>query len=262
MDMKKLLLLVVCLFFTHTTFSQTEKEQKIQKRVERDNPTPRSSAGTTQPVVVTPTPYYGPYYNPYPRYYYGRNRWDNRRYYRNPVVYGSPPVVVGRGRDDRMMFAMGLIGSIMIDQPSSLGVRMNVGGKQMYVFGSFGVSGNNPYSHYDNVTLLDVFVWGDEYKFDFNRTSMWDVGVGMRINDKVYPTVAIGSTNTRSYMVHYDELRVLSSDGYYSINGSRKEVFSLTVGVDFHLNDYVIINTGLGLSGPPKLVLGTQLKFQ
>jgi hypothetical protein len=63
-------------------------------------------------------------------------------------------------------------------------------------------------------------------------------------------------------MVHYDELRVLSSDGYYSINGSRKKVFSLTAGVDFHINDYVIVNTGLGLSGPPKLVLGTQLKFQ
>jgi len=258
MNMKKLLLLVVCLFFTHTTFSQTEKEQKIQKRVERDTPSPRSSGGST--TVVTPQPFYGPYYNPYPTYY-GRNRWDDRRFYRNSRVYTAAPVVVNN-RNQQPMFAMGLIGSIMVDQPSSLGVRMNVGGKQMYVFGSFAVSGNNPYSHYDNVTLLDVFVWGDEYKFDFNRTSMWDVGIGMRINDKVYPTVAIGSTNTRTYMVHYDDLRVLSENGYYSINGSTKEIFSLTVGVDFHLNDYVIINTGLGVSGPPKLVLGTQLKFQ
>jgi len=258
MDMKKLLILVVCLFFTHTIFSQTERDQKIQKRVERDNPTPRVSGGST-PTVGTPQPYYGSYYNPYYNPY-RRNRWD-RRYYRNPRVYTPAPVVVSGG-NQQPMFAMGLIGSIMIDQPSSLGVRMNVGGRQMYVFGSFAVSGNNPYSHYDNITLLDVIDWGDEYKFDFNRTSMWDVGIGMRINDKVYPTVAIGSTNIRSYMVYYDELKVLSSDGYYSINGSRKEVFSLTVGVDFHINDYVIINTGLGVSGPPKIVVGTQLKFQ
>lgn len=257
--MKKILL-VVCMFLTYTTFAQSEREQKTQKVVERNNPQPRPSGGSTSPVFITPQPNYGPYYNPYPNYY-GRNRWDDRRYYRNPRIYTPAPVIVNR-RNNQQMFAMGLIGSIMANHPSTLGVRMTVGGKQMYLFGSFSLSPNNPYSHYDNITLLDVFVWGDEYKFDFNRTTTWDIGVGMRVNKHIYPTVSVGSTNVRTYMIHYDDLKVLSNNGYYSINGSKNQIFSLTGGVDFHLNDYVIINTGVGLSGPPRLVIGTQLKFE
>lgn len=261
--MKKLILFVVCLFFTHTTFAQSERDQKIQKRVERDNPRPPSPKSSTTPVVRTPNQYYNPYHNPYfdpyPRFY-GTNRWDDRRFHQDRRVYTQGPVVVNR-RKQQQTFALGLISSVMIDAPSTLGVRMNVGGKQMYVFGSFAVSSSNPYDHYDNITLLDVSIWGDEYKFDFNRTTMWDIGVGMRINDRVYPTVSIGSTNVRTYMVHFDDLGALSNDGYYTINGSRKEIFSLTAGVDFHVNNFVIINTGAGLSGPPKLVLGIQLKL-
>ena len=256
--MKKLLLLLGILLFT-PTFSQTEKEQKIQKVVERNKPRDRNTGGTP-PVIVTPQPNYGPYYNPYPNYY-RRNRWDNRRYYQNQSLYTPAPIIVSR-QNQQEMFAMGLIGSIMTNHPSTLGVRMTVGGKRMYLFGSFSVSPNNPYSHYDNITLLDVFVWGDEYKFDFNRTTTWDIGIGMKVNKHIYPTVSVGSTNVRTYMIHYDDLKVLSDNGYYSINGSKNQIFSLTGGVDFHINDYVIINTGVGLSGPPRLIIGTQIKFQ
>ena len=256
--MKKLLLLLGILLFT-PTFSQTEKEQKIQKVVERNNPQDRNTVGTP-PVIVTPQPNYGPYYNPYPNYY-RRNRWDNRRYYQNQSLYTPAPIIVSR-QNQQEMFAMGLIGSIMTNHPSTLGVRMTVGGKRMYLFGSFSVSPNNPYSHYDNITLLDVFVWGDEYKFDFNRTTTWDIGIGMKVNKHIYPTVSVGSTNVRTYMIHYDDLKVLSDNGYYSINGSKNQIFSLTGGVDFHINDYVIINTGVGLSGPQRIIIGTQIKFQ
>lgn len=257
--MKKILLLLGILLFT-PTFSQTEKEQKVQKVVERSNSQHNNTIGTTPPVIVTPQPNFGPYYNPYPNYY-GWNRWDDRRYYRNPRAYTPAPVIVNR-QNQQEMFAMGLIGSIMTNYPSTLGVRMTVGGKQMYLFGSFSLSPNNPYSHYDNIDLLDVFVWGDEYKFDFNRTTTWDIGVGMRVNKHIYPTVSVGSTNIRTYMIHYDDLKVLSDNGYYSINGSKNQIFSLTGGLDFHINDYVIINTGVGLSGPPRLIIGSQLKFQ
>ena len=263
MIMKKLILFVVCVFFTYTTFSQSERDQKIQKRVERDNPRPPSPNSSTPPVVRPPTQYYNPYYNPYfvpyPTFY-GRNRWDNRRFHEDRRVYTQTPVVVNR-REQQQTFALGIISSVMVDNPSTLGVRMNVGGKQIYAFGSLAVSSSNPYSHYDNITLLDVSIWGDEFKFNFNKTTMWDVGVGMRINDRVYPTVSIGSTNVRTYMVHYDDLGALSNNGFYSINGPKKQTFSLTGGVDFHINNFVIINTGIGLSGPPKLVLGIQLKL-
>jgi hypothetical protein len=120
----------------------------------------------------------------------------------------------------------------------------------------------NPHSHYDNITLVDVISWNDDYRQSITTNINWDLGVGMRINKHIYPTVSVGNNKIREYLVYFDELRVLSEDGLYSINGGEKDIFSLTAGVDFHLNKYVVINTALGVAGPPRLTLGGMVKFE
>ena len=167
--MKKLLLLVVCVFFTHTTFAQSERDQKVQKRVERDNPPPRVTTPTTPPpVVITPSynPYYQPYYGPYnfgPNYY-GRNPYRyNNRYYRRGRVTPPPVVAPVRTKKNRRddFFALGLASSMFRDRPAPFGGRLSLGSQNVYVFGNYQMSRANRVSHYDNITLADVLLWED-----------------------------------------------------------------------------------------------------
>lgn len=253
MYMKKIFLFLG-LIFTVSVFSQTERNQKIEKRVERDAPSP----SIPPPYVVTPRPYVGPYYRPY-------QPWYNNRYYRNSFYYGAAPLAGSRTRPYResdLIFGLGIVSSIMIDEPSTLGIRMMMGGKYLYIFGNYQYSNMNPHSHYDNITLVDVISWNDDYRQSITTNINWDLGVGMRINKHIYPTVSVGNNKIREYLVYFDELRVLSEDGLYSINGGEKDIFSLTAGVDFHLNKYVVINTALGVAGPPRLTLGGMVKFE
>jgi hypothetical protein len=257
----KNILFLLCISFGISLSSQTERDQKIQKRVERDNP----SSSTIRPPVVTPSPYYGPGRFPYQPYYGPYRPWYNNRYYRNSFYYGSVPVVASRSRvarENDPVFGFGLVSSIIADAPSTVGVRMLIGGKYVYLFGNYQFSKMNPHSHFDNITLVDVINWNDQYQESVTTNVSWDLGVGMRINKIVYPTVSIGNNKVREYLVYFDETGVLSPNGLYSINGRDKQIFSLTTGVDFHVNKYLIINTGFGVGGPSRLVIGGQIKFQ
>ena len=74
--MKKLLLLVVCVFFTHTTFAQSERDQKIQK-VETKN-------SSTTINVNNNNNYNQGYQNGYNNGY-NDGIWNDR--YRTPYYY-------------------------------------------------------------------------------------------------------------------------------------------------------------------------------
>ena len=260
MYMKKILLLLT-LFFNVSVFSQTERDLKVQKRVERDTPVNR----TPRPSVSSPSPYISPGWDPYRPYYGSYQPWYNNRYHRNSFYYSTVPVAMSRsryGRQSDLMFGLGIVSSTMVDEPSTVGIRMMIGGKYAYLFGNYQYSKMNPHSHYDNVTLDNVISWGDQYRQSITTNVNWDLGVGMRVNKNIYPTVSVGNNKIREYLVYFDELQVLSENGIYSINGGEKDVFSLTAGVDFHLNKYVVINTALGVGGTPRLILGGMVKFE
>lgn len=272
--MRKLLLLVVCVFFTYTTFAQSESEQKVQKRVERDNPPSRVTTPSNPPVVVNPTPnYYNPYYGPnyYSPYYYGnnsyryggRNNGYNRRYYRQtppppPVV--SRPVRSKKKNSDELI-AFGLISSLSGEYPSPFGIRMSVGSQQLYFFGNYQLTRSNRVSHYDNITLADVIAWEDTYERTNKSVTKWDVGIGLMATHPIHPTLSFGLITITDYLVYYDELKLLSNNGLYSINGGKQTSGTMTIGVDVHLEDGVILNTGLGLVGPPNLTVGLQMNL-
>lgn len=259
--MKKIILFAVYLFFTHITLAQSERDFKVQKRVERDTPmnrTPRPSSGS-------PSPYIGPGWDPYRPYYGSYQPWYNNRYYRNSFYYGTVPVAMSRSRPNRqndIMFGIGIVSTIMVDEPSTVGVRMMIGGKYIYLFGNYQYSKMNPHSHYDNITLENVISWNDYFRETVTTNVNWDLGIGMRINKKLYPTVSVGNNKVREYLVYYDDYRVLSENGLYSINGGEKDLFSLTAGVDLHLNKFVVLNTALGIAGPARLTIGGMIKFK
>lgn len=272
--MRKLLLLVVCVFFTYTTFAQSESEQKVQKRVERDNPPPRVTTPSNSPVIVNPNPnYYSPYYGPYNYgpYYYGRNDYRygrrngryNNRYYRSTP---PPPPVVGthvrtKKKDNDEVVAFGLISSVSADYPSPFGIRMSAGSKQLYFFGNYQISRSSRVSHYNNITLADVISWGDTYERTNKSVTKWDVGIGMTATHPIHPTLSFGVITITDYLVYYDELQLLSNSGLYSINGGKQTSGTVSIGVDIFLSDGVILNTGLGLVGPPNLTLGLQMNL-
>jgi hypothetical protein len=253
--MKKILV-ILTLFFTLPVMGQTEKTQKVQKKIERDNPKPttvKPSVTSGSPNIYRPNyPVYRPIYNPYPTYY--------RPY--SPPVYISEPAPIRKPKSNDNIFAVGLISSISLKVPSTLGVRGSLGNKKVYLFASFETMRNNPYEYYSNIDLNDVVQWGDDYFTTISTNNKWDVGVALKVNEKIYPTINIGNNRVKKYSVYYDEFRVLSNTGYYSINGGTKDYLSMVVGVDYHPNKYVIINTGFGFVGPPKINLGLQLKFQ
>ena len=272
-SMKKFLILVVCVFFTYTTFAQSERDQKIQKRVERDTRPPRVTTPSNPPVVVTPTPryynpYYSPYYNPYDPFRHNnwgyRSRYNRRRYssgvYLNPSPVVTTPVRKSSQSDD-VFFAVGIIGTFPTELPSTFGFRVSTGGDKIYIFGNFEYSPGNPFSYYHNITLQDVTDWSDEYRETYSTNTKWDLGIGLKINDIIHPTLAFGSNRITDYLVYFDETKVLSSNGLYSIDGGMFNRGSMTMGIDVHLEDVMIIHTGLGLLGPPRLSLGLQFKI-
>ena len=274
-SMKKLLILVSCVFFTFTTFAQSERDQKVQKRVERDNPPPRVTTPTTPPpVVVTPgyNPYYQPYYGPYnygPNYY-GRNsyRYNNRnyrynnRYYRRSRVTPPPVVAPVRTKKNRSedFFALGLASSMFGDRPAPFGGRLSLGSQSVYLFGNYQMSRGNRVSHYDNITLADVLLWEDVYERTNTGVTKWDVGMGFTATEPIHPTLSVGVITTKDFLVYRDELNVLSSNGLYSINGGTQVQGTVTFGVDIHTDD-LVINTGLGLLGPPHFTFGLQMRL-
>ena len=101
-------------------------------------------------------------------------------------------------------------------------------------------------------------------KMFYERTNTsvtkWDVGMGFTATEPIHPTLSVGVITTKDFLVYRDELNVLSSNGLYSINGGTQVQGTVTFGVDIHTED-LVINTGLGLLGPPHFTLGLQMRL-
>ena len=253
--MKKLILFVVCVFFTHTTFAQSERDQKINKKVERDNPLPPQNTKPPQSVIVQPTPYYNPYYNPY------RNTYPlYQRYNRPSVIIPPQPLTYQNNprRESNVDFGlMTTLGFYNSSRPT-IGLRGTLGGENYYGIFGWEASARNPYSHYNNISILDVEGWDDESIGKFTTTNTLELGIGINITKGLYTTVIGYGTTKREYLAFMDEEYVLSPNGKYSINGQTKTLNGLQIGMSYR-SKRTITSMDLGLLGPKRLSMGIGL---
>ena len=252
--MKKLLLIVVCVFFTYTTFAQTEREQKIQKVEQK-----RSNTNSfTNPNTNSNTNYNNGYQNGYNNGYNdGRwnNRWGRTPYYYNPYDVGyypywntnrtwdrheyvmtTDPSLVERNNFNPMRFSMGVV----VEQ-DAFQTQMSpyiITGRESFMVIQYHTTLALIYPYYDNISTWEVEDWGDESAGNVEIKGDFSIGAG-RTMDRFSPFVTVGITSRRRYDAYYDELFVLSShnqNGIYLINEQRQTNMSIRGGLLYHWN--------------------------
>jgi hypothetical protein len=259
--MRKLFIIAFLFLFMGAAFGQnTERQQKVQKRVERTHkPTTNTNNGSTgtSTVIINPRPYYG-INSPY---YYGnvyRDPYYNDFYYntwpRPAVILNNRPTTRSKSNSD-FNFGLGLSGSYNQGLPGIVGPNLILGGDQTYLTFSYQFSPDNPYTHYDNISYDEVLQWQDQYLTNVYEVKMFDVGLATKVKDNWAATIAIGSISYKTYLVYYDELEILSNDGNYTINGGTDSNTILLTGLNYHANN-IILSFRYGILGPNKLNIG------
>lgn len=260
--MKNILMILLIGFASLSAFSQsTERSEKLGKVAERNSPPPRQNSNPPQQtVIVQPTPYYNPYYTPY------RNPYSwNRRYSRRRGVVLPPPqpmIYQPRPQRERMDNGtdFGLMTTLGVYEGSrpTIGLRFLLGGEDYYGIFGWEASARNPYSHYNNISIIDVEGWEDESIGEFTTTNTLELGMGIHMRDGLYATVIGYGTTNREYFAFMDEEYVLSPNGQYSINGQTKTLTGLQMGIA-HRSRRTIVSAELGLLGPKRLSMGIGL---
>lgn len=254
--MKRLLIVLIYSFCVHTTFAQSESQEKVQKRVERDNPKPLVTVNPTpQPprYIYTPTPSY----NTYQRGWYSpAHPVYSRRY---PVRYREPQTFQTQPRNSNELGGVGLDMYVTQTNPM-LGAQGFIGDKNAYWLFGFAFSPVNPFSHFDNVTLSDVIRWEDDFVKTYKYNQIFKIGGGFRVGEIFYPKITIGGFTEKDYLVYYDELKILTSSGEYSINGGQRNLFIMDVGLNIHQKKWYL-STSTGVVGPRRFSIGLGLLF-
>jgi len=248
--MRKLILLVVCVFFTHTTFAQTEREQKIQKVEQKRSNTNSFTNPNTNPNTNynrgyqngynngyndgrwNRTPYY---YNPYDVGYFPY--WNtNRRWDRHEYVMTTDPSLVARNDSKPMRFSMGVVVEQDVFQ-AQVSPYIITGGESFTII-QYHMTLPLLYPYYDNIATWEVEDWGDEGAGNVETKGEFSIGGG-RTMDRFSPFVMVGIASRKRYDAYYDELFVLSShnqNGIYLINQQRQVNMSMRGGLLYHWN--------------------------
>lgn len=233
---------ILLLFSPLLLLSQSERDEKIRKRSERNAPTTNYVEST--PVFV-PTPVQSPVfypnnYSPWNPYVPYRTRNDNgifnRRNSKNQVDSNRKPLNVSLG------FTVGAGRELL--SPSS-GLFLTLGG-ETFIYLSYESSSDNPYEHYDNITFEEVMSWGDEKVDEFESYSSFGIGVGGELYKNISQYAGISIYGRDRDLVYYDEYFLLSDNGEYSINDKDETNFNLIYGLKF---DY------------EKMCIGTSIYF-
>ncbi len=233
--MIRLHITLLLLFLPLLVLSQSERDDKIKKRSERNN---RPSTTTTitessTPVFVPQNNFYNPYnpynqYTPYRPYYPTRIRGNdngifNRRNSNNQVDSNRKPLNVSLG------FTVGVGRELL--SPSS-GLFLTLGG-ETFLYLSYESSSDSPYEHYDNITFEEVMSWGDEKVDEFESYSSFGIGVGGELYKNISQYAGISIYGRDRDLVYYDEYFLLSDNGEYSINDKDETNFNLIYGLKF-----------------------------
>lgn len=214
--MNKILTLILFLI-PLISLSQSESDEKVQKRSNRNN-----NIENGRPVFVNPRPSviypYTNYYNPYNPYIYSG--------YRGNTYYSGNRQL----NDNRLEASIGFISSLGIEEETpSLGLYFTLGGRRFLYF-SFESTKENPYEHYDNITYQDVVSWNDERLGEFTQYTSFNVGIGTEVFNSVSHFGAINFYTKDIDSIYFDEFYILSNDGKYSINHDDKNSFNLVYG--------------------------------
>jgi len=237
-----LLLPIICI-------GQSEVDDKVRKRSERNIPSFNSSDNTTiivpntQPTVIYP---YGNFYNPYNPYsvrpfrntsgYYGDDYYNGHSSYKKPSPFKT---------------RLGLIGGL--SSPSSVGMYGTFG-NDLFLYLSYEGSKISDYEHYDNISYIDVIGWDDEKIDEFERYTSFTIGIGGDITEDISHFAGVNLNKVDKDLVFFDEFLILSDNGEYSINDTTKRDFGLVYGVLFNIKKinfgpsiYFLTNTRLNL---------------
>jgi hypothetical protein len=235
---KFILLFFILVPFISFSQSQSEVEDKLRRRSQRDNPTINEPSTVIIPQTnfVPVYPYYNNFYNPYNPYIpYVPNR-----------TFSRPP----------SQFSVGIKSSLGYEYATpTLGFYTNFGNSRSFFHLSVEGSSSSPYEHYDNITIEDVSLIYKDTKLDeFERYLGVIIGVGGRLTPKFSPIVGLNIYEIDKDIVYLDDTNILSSDGKYSINGGSNQNFNIMVGgyyqigsVELGLQTYFLrdIRTGL-----------------
>lgn len=248
--MKKTIILSIILILTPLfLIGQTERDQKQNKRSERYS----RPVNTPSEVIIVPTPNYNPYFNPYyPNLYYNRYTPYNP-YYGIPTV---TPRMFGK-----TVVSMGILSTIGSD-PSlpTFGMYGTLGSENIFFKLSYEGSRVSEYEHYNNITLNDVYGWGDESRGKFQRYSSLFLGIGGKATPTIYPFLGANFYQMEEDLVFFDEFKILSGDGEYSINGLDKNGLNVRGGIMFRKNNFEM-ETNLTLMNPSRLGFGIGFNF-
>jgi len=237
-----LLLPIICI-------GQSEVDDKVRKRSERNIPSFNSSDNTTiivpntQPTVIYP---YGNFYNPYNPYsvrpfrntsgYYGDDYYNGHSSYKKPSPFKT---------------RLGLIGGL--SSPSSVGMYGTFG-NDLFLYLSYEGSKISDYEHYDNISYIDVIGWDDEKIDEFERYTSFTIGIGGEITEDISHFAGVNLNKVDKDLVFFDEFLILSDNGEYSINDTTKRDFGLVYGALFNIKKinfgpsiYFLTNTRLNL---------------
>jgi hypothetical protein len=246
--MKKLFLLVVCSFFTHTTFAQSERDQKIQKvqekksqrtNVNNNNYNQGYQNGYNNGINEgrwnngwNRTPYY---YNPYDVGYYPywnvNRRWGGREYF---MTTDSDLIQKNNSKPMRLSFG------VIVEQDafqSQMSPYIITGGKTFMVI-QYHTTLPIIYPYYDNISTWEVEDWGDESAGNVETKGDFSIGAG-RTMERFSPYMTVGITTRKIYNSYYDEFYVLSSEsqnGIYLINQQILTNMSIRGGFLYHWN--------------------------
>ena len=243
--MKKLFLLVVCSFFTHTTFAQSERDQKIQKVQEKQSQRTNVNNNNTNynqgyqngyDNGVRNNRYSTPYYyNPYDVGYYPywniNRRWDRREY-----LMTTDTDLIQRSNSKPTRLSFGVIVERDIFQ-SQMSPYIITGGETFMVI-QYHTTLPLIYPYYDNISTWEVEGWGDRSEGNVETKGDFSIGAG-RTMKRFSPYMTVGVTTRKVYNSYYDELYVLSSigqNGIYLINQQILTNMSIRGGFLYHWN--------------------------
>jgi len=244
------ILLFLLILFANESLTAQSKEQssKLQKRSQKYGPYIPNDRGIGNVYVVprnrilpytpyTPyTPYYSPWVYPAPRW--GWDPYPTPIYPRSipPVYHNSAPRTgsgVIRNSEDRFL-TLGLNVSARKNNGVGPGVFF-AGGKETFFIFSFDMIGNNPYAYYPNISKWEVNSWNDYFLGRESESFSYSFGGGKKIKN-FYPYTALTILDDRRYLVYFDELKILSSSGRYTIDDDSDIKYGLLFGSLYKIN--------------------------
>lgn len=248
-------ILSLLLLFPLVCLSQSEVDEKVRKRSERN--TPQFSLVETTPIIVPQNtvvyPYGNNFYNPYNPYVPYRSFRNTSGYYGNDYYsgnYNRTPI--------ELNVKLGLLGGV--SSPSSLGMYTTIGGHKNFIYLSYEGSKtlNYNYAHYSTITLEDTRVWNDTQLDELNkRYSSLSIGIGGNVFEKINHFTGINFNRNDKILVFYDEYLILSENGEYSIDHKETD-FGLVYGVLFDIRN---MNVGTSVYFLTKTRLNVHLGF-